>query len=455
MDTSGRQVFWPEDVPKPLMPYSPAVKAANWVFVAGQLASDFATGVPSDIRADPESPFYSDDLRSQSDYLLKNMAATLKAAGCDISRDVLRIYQWFTSPRPTEQEFLEGNTWPAITITPYLQTRNEYIEDPRPASTAMGVRELLVKDTLIEVDMIALDPSLGETIGYAAPEGVPAPLAGYSPAVRRGDWVFLAGEIPVDWVGDFGAQAARGEPSALAKEARVNPYFWYDSPIERQTDYTLQKLARIAEAAGTSLDRCVKATVYIGHPSDWVGMDRVWKRWFPNNPPARVVIPYMGLGGMGSRVEIAMKLLAGDSELTMETVETSDAPEPMGHEPQAVKVGNLLFFSTQLPIDSTGKLPKDVLRRPEFPYYGQPAKLQTRYMLDNVAAICETAGSSLANICRRQAFHSDFEDFAPSIEEWASHFPSDPPASTTIKVGGPLMVPGAHLLLDLIGYVPD
>lgn len=455
MDEGGRQVFWPGDVPRPLMPYSPAVKAAGWVFVAGQLATDFVTGVPSDIRTNPESPYYTDSLRVQSDFLLKNMAATLKAAGCDISRDVLRIYQWFTSPRPTPEEFAEGNTWPAISITPYLQTRNDYIEEPRPASTGMGVRELLVKDTLIEVDMIALDPSLGETIGYPAPEGLPAPLAGYSPAVRRGDWVFLAGEIPVDWVGDFGAEAPYGDPSGLAREARVNPYFWYDSPIERQTDYTLQKLAAIAEAAGTSLERCVKATVYIGHPSDWVGMDRVWRRWFPNNPPARVVIPYMGLGGMGSRVEIALKLLAGDSDLVMETIETSDAPEPMGHEPQAVKVGNLLFFSTQLPVDSAGKLPAKVQRHPEFPYYGQTAKLQTRYMLENVSAICGAAGTTLSNICRRQAFHADLEDFAPSIEEWAAHFPTDPPASTTIKIGGPLMVPGAHLLLDLIGYVPD
>lgn len=455
MDSVGREVFWADGVPRPLMPYSQAVKAAGWVFVAGQLATDFATGVPEEVRVDPESPYFVDPLRNQSNFLLNNMAATLKAAGCDIHRDVLRIYQWFTSPRPTPEEFLDGNTWPEISITPYLQTRNEYIDEPRPASTGMGVRELLVKDTIIEVDMIALDPSLGETVGYPAPEHLPSPLAGYSPAVRRGDWVFLAGEIPVDWVGDFGSDRSWGEPSGLAREARTNPYFWYDSPIERQTDYTLQKLASIAEAAGTSLDRCVKATVYIGHPQDWVGMDRVWRKWFPENPPARVIIPYMGLGGMGSRVEIALKLLAGDSELKIETIETSDAPEPVGHEPQAVKAGNLLFFSTQLPIDSTGNLPAAVQRRAAFPYYGQPAKLQMRYMLDNVEAICEAAGTSLANICRRQAFHADLEDFASSIEEWAAHFPKDPPASTTVKVGGPLIVPGAHILLDLIGYVPD
>ena len=134
-----------------------------------------------------------------------------------------------------------------------------------------------------------------------SPTGTPSPLAGYSPAIRRGDWVFLAGEIPVDWVGDWGRPEYYGNPSGVALAARTNPNFWYDSDVERQTDYVLQKQAAIAEAAGTSLDKAVKATVYLGHPSEFEAMDKVWRHWFPENPPARVVIPYMGLGGRGSR----------------------------------------------------------------------------------------------------------------------------------------------------------
>jgi enamine deaminase RidA (YjgF/YER057c/UK114 family) len=184
-------------------------------------------------------------------------------------------------------------------------------------------------------------------------------------------------------------------------------------------------------------------------------MDKVWRRWFPENPPARVVIPYMGLGGRGSRVEVAFKLLAGDSALQIETIEAEEVPPGLGHEPQAVKAGQFLFFSTQLPFDHKGALAEETQRRPGFPWYGQPPKLEMRYMLDNVAKICEAAGTTLDQICRRQAFHDDFTWFAQSIEEWAAHFPGDKPASTTIEVGGPLLVPGSHVLLDLIGYVPD
>jgi enamine deaminase RidA (YjgF/YER057c/UK114 family) len=457
-ETKGkREAIWPGGIPKPIAPYSPAIKAGGWLFVAGQLASDFETGLAPECRLD--NPYLGDPLRVQSDYVLKNLAELHRAAGLDIRTDVVRIYQWFASPYPTYEELEAGSTWPRISISPYLETRNLYLDEPRPASTGMGIREdgLLVRNTILEVDMIAIERQEGvEKQGFPVPEGVPSPLAGYSPAIRYGDWVFLAGEIPVDWKGDYGSDRNMGTPSGLAPEARVNPYFWYGSEIETQTEYTLQKLERIAEAAGSSLRRCVKATVYIGHPNDFYGMDRVWKCWFPENPPARVVIPYMGLGGMGSRVEIAMKLLANDSPLTIETVETSDAPEPLGHEPQAVEAGDFLFFSTQMAFDSRGNLADETKRHPEFPWYGLPAKQQMRYVLKNVAAISEAAGTSLENLCRRQCFHDDFTYFSETMqEEWASHFPGDKPASTTLRIGGPLVVPGAHFVLDLIGYAPS
>ncbi|EFC82350.1 hypothetical protein [Parafrankia sp. EUN1f] len=50
-----------------------------------------------------------------------------------------------------------------------------------------------------------------------------------------------SGEIPVDWVGDYLSPVHLGEPSGLAQADRVNPYYWYGSPIETQTDYVLQK----------------------------------------------------------------------------------------------------------------------------------------------------------------------------------------------------------------------
>lgn len=452
IDSKAPQAIWP-DIPQPLMPYSPAVKAADWIFVSGQLASDFSTGIAPE--AIPANANLVDAQALQSRFVMETLKRTLAAAGADLATDVARIWQWLPWDRPSMAEFADGTCFPeGLGISPYLAVRNEYIAEPRPASTAVGIRALPVKDALIEIDVIAIVDG-SEVQGCPSGEGVPAPLAGYSPALRRGDWIFLAGEVPTDWQGDYGEHLSMGAPSALAREARTNPHVWYGSDIEAQTDYTLSKLERHAEAAGGSLKNVVKADVYIGDPSDYAGMDRAWRRWFPDNPPARCVIPYMGLGTRGSRVEIALTLLADDASLTIERIETSEVPEPFSHEPQAIKVGNFLFLSQQMACDARGVLADGMLRNANFPWYGLPGKNQMRFMLTNVAAICEAAGTNVENIVRRACFHDEGTHFADSIEEWSSWFTGVKPASTTMKIGGPLVVPGANALLDLIAFVPD
>jgi enamine deaminase RidA (YjgF/YER057c/UK114 family) len=449
---SRRQAIWPTGTPKPLMPYSPAIKAGNWVFVSGHLASDYIDDVAPEAVVNPMLPFHSDALELQSRYIMKNLKKTLEAAGSSMDQ-VVRIYQWLVAPK---QKWQEGDAWTDITIERYLSVRDEFLHPPRPASTGMGIRELLVRNTIIEVDMIAIIPEKNEKIKGVTPPAtkVPQPLAGYSMATKVGDWLFTCGEVPTDWKGDWMSSVHMGERSALAPEARVDPYHWYGVPIRKQTEYTLQKLAGIVEEAGSSLEHAVKATVYLAHPSDYLGFEEVWKSWFPRNPPARVIIPYMGLGPKGSRVEIAFKCIMPNGRLKKKTIETDKAPKPLGHEPQAVKAGNYLFFSSQMACNENGLAP-EAQRDPRFPYYGSLAKMQMRYILKNVQAICEAAGTSLDNICRRQAFHTDFHDFQESIDEWAAHFSGDRPASTTLKIGGPLLVPGCEVLLDLIAYVPD
>jgi enamine deaminase RidA (YjgF/YER057c/UK114 family) len=95
-----------------------------------------------------------------------------------------------------------------------------------------------------------------------------------------------------------------------------------------------------------------------------------------------------------------------------------------------------------------------MVRDENFPFYGLPGQAQMRYMMKNVAAICRAGGTDVANVVRRACFHDAGTFFADSIQEWASYFPGVKPASTTMVIGGPLVVPGANALLDLIAYVP-
>jgi enamine deaminase RidA (YjgF/YER057c/UK114 family) len=449
---SGRTVVIPPDVPRAPYPWSPAIKAGGWVFAAGRTATDYETAMAADVGFDPDNPYASKQLEMESQYVFESLRRTIAAAGCDLRKDLARIYVWVQSPHPTYEEFLDGSSTTGVHIHDYVRAFYAAMDDPRPASAALGIRELIAPGNRIGVDLIAIPGQDPE--GFDIPPDLPSPVAKYSPAIRLGDWIFLAGDLATDFQGDFGTTTHMGDLSAVAPEARVSPYMWYGSSIESQTDYLLSKLARIAETAGSSLDNCVKADVYFGHPQDLVGIDRVWEKWFPENPPARGLIPYCGLAGRGCRIEIAMTLLHGESQLRKETIETSAAPEPTRHEPQAVKAGDFLFFSTQLPVDSTGTIPKDLLPHPELPYLRQPPKLQSSYMLDNMAAICEAAGTTLANVCRCQMFFADFADLPASVEQWASHFEKDPPVATPVRVGGPLIVPGAHATYDAIAYAP-
>ncbi|SAI24773.1 endoribonuclease [Bordetella trematum] len=413
--------IWPGGVEKPMMPYTPALKAAGWLFIAGQLASDFETGVAPQAISNGSD---TERLALQTRFVMANVAKTVAAAGLDFGRDTARLWQWITSPYPDAQAFAQGDNWPRIPTSTLVHERARFLVSPGPVSTAMGVKALMVKDTRLEVDLIGVDDGTSNE-GFESP--LPAP--GIASLIRRGDWIFLSSES------------------------------WQRTPASRgtgpQTDQILRHLAGLATSAGASLQRTVKAEVYIGHPSDYAAMEAAWKRWFPKNPPARVVIPRMGLtGGKGRRIEIALILLADNSRKTIDVVHTDRAPNPFGHEPQAVKAGNLLFLSQQMAFDSQGRLAAGMARNPNFPYYGQPSRQQMAYMLKNAAAICEAAGSSLENIVKRVCFHDHGQHFAEAMSEWADHFPGLKPASTSLVLGGPLMVPGAHTLLDLAAYVP-
>jgi enamine deaminase RidA (YjgF/YER057c/UK114 family) len=104
-------------------------------------------------------------------------------------------------------------------------------------------------------------------------------------------------------------------------------------------------------------------------------------------------------------------------------------------------------------VDERGLAPSARVN-PGLPYFGSSIKRQTETIMMNVAAICEAAGTSLENVVKRHAFFADLRDFAPSWEVWQAGFSGVLPAETTVGLGGPLVVPGCTLMMDLIAYAP-
>jgi 2-iminobutanoate/2-iminopropanoate deaminase len=96
----------------------------------------------------------------------------------------------------------------------------------------------------------------------------PKAIGPYSQAVKANGFVFTAGQIPFD---PASGQLIEGD-------------------VARQTARVLENLKAIVEAAGSSLDRAVKATVYLKDMNDFAAMNDVYARYFAENPPARSTV---------------------------------------------------------------------------------------------------------------------------------------------------------------------
>jgi len=123
-------------------------------------------------------------------------------------------------------------------------------------------------------------------------------------------------------------------------------------------------------------------------------------------------------------------------------VTATDAPEAVGPYVHAVRVGNLLFCSGQIPLDPrTGEI------------VGGSAGDQAGRCLENLAAVCNAAGATLGDAVKLTVYLTDMSTFAEVNEVYASFFESDPPAR--VAVGVAALPRGAKVEIDAVVALPD
>jgi 2-iminobutanoate/2-iminopropanoate deaminase len=120
-----------------------------------------------------------------------------------------------------------------------------------------------------------------------------------------------------------------------------------------------------------------------------------------------------------------------------ETVNAPGAPPAIGPYSHAVRVGDLLICSGQIPLDPvTGEI-----------VAGSAAE-QARRCLENLSAVCDAAGTTLARAVRLTVYMTDLGAFAEVNEVYGSFFPDDPPARVAVEVSG--LPKGAQVEIDAI-----
>ncbi|ABQ55440.1 TPA: RidA family protein [Legionella pneumophila] len=119
----------------------------------------------------------------------------------------------------------------------------------------------------------------------------------------------------------------------------------------------------------------------------------------------------------------------------MQPINTKLAPKAIGTYSQAIRSGEIVFLSGQIPLDpETMQICSDDI------------KLQITQVLENLSAVCEEAGGSLANIVKLNVYLTDLSHF-PLINEAMSRYFSEPyPARAAIEVSA--LPKGAKVEMD-------
>lgn len=126
--------------------------------------------------------------------------------------------------------------------------------------------------------------------------------------------------------------------------------------------------------------------------------------------------------------------------MTRQTVSTDKAPAAIGPYSQAVRAGDWLFLSGQIPLDPvTGGLA------------GGTVEAKTERVLENIKAVLAAAGARLDQVVRTTIYLADLGDFAAVNAVYGRYFPKDPPARATVEVRR--LPKDAALEIDAVAYL--
>ena len=249
--------------------------------------------------------------------------------------------------------------------------------------------------------------SAAAALAMAFSQAPPPPPPPFAPVAARGGLVFVSGILPgAPEAGDVTAQAAQ----------------------------VLDELKSRLTAAGTAMDRVVSTSVYLAGAEDFAAMNTVWRKYWPTSPPARTTV-VAKLPLPGARIQVSAVAASRGTERAAALPQ--GWPPPAGPLSHAVRAGDVLFLSGQVP-----------RRGADNTLVGGDIEAQTSAVFENAEAILRSAGFSLADVVASRIFLTDGAVFERMNAAYRTRFPVDPPARATVIT--PLVSPDFLIEITMV-----
>jgi enamine deaminase RidA (YjgF/YER057c/UK114 family) len=240
--------------------------------------------------------------------------------------------------------------------------------------------------------------SLGLALGQAqtgrqvirtdAPSGLP-----FSPGVRAGDFIYLAGALAPDSVGA--------------------------SDIKGQTKAVLDTLGTVLKAAGVGFENVVSTTVYLKNGADASGMNEVYAARWPKDPPARTTVVVDGFARPTALVEInAIAVRNGVGRKAIRPSGWGAPPEPFSY---AIQAGDTLFISGFAARDAAGQRP-----------VGGDMKAQATNVMERHRTVLAAAGMAFSDVAMGRVWITDAKLFGDMNAVYRAAYQKDLPARATL-----------------------
>lgn len=423
-EIGAKQLLWEEEGSR-TSPWPAAVVADPFVFISGILPVDPESGRVLSGRDESKGSSLgwagTARISAQITFLYDRIQAILRRLGAS-QDDILLINGWLA-------DFRE---WPAMNR---IRGR-EFSNGNFPPSTTFGVPGVGLDGARALFEALALLPREGVR---KQPLGSNRQVGFYYPGSQVGPFIFLAGDVAADPerglivrgyddLGPAGASLATGQ---------LGPDGW-EGPIRAQSWFIYERIRKLLEEAGSSLQRILKQTIYLRDPHDLPAFGEISRSVFGDRLPPTTVVQVDDYGRREFLVEIEVTAATAATDVRLISIRP-EAPAA------ASQVGPFIFLSGLLGVDpATSEVTHGA---PGVASQGELAALQTGFIYDQAAALLGGEGLDITSLVRQVVYYAD-PAVRPSIERVAAaRTRKSPPATTLVPVRSLWPAP-AQVLID-------